>query len=86
MGTHSPRSLRPLGSNHSLRSVWCRRQTCSGARVDAKRMEPLQMRKLVDGYCSVGSLDCAMFFVLDGAGGLCVVWYVDKEFFKEGQE
>ena len=65
-GHASPWSLRPLGRSHSLRSMWRRRQTCSGARVDAKRMVPLQMRKLGNRNCSVGSMGSAIFFIYGG--------------------
>ena len=45
--------------------LWCKSQTCSGAQVDAKRIDPPQMRKWEDGNCSVGYLGsaiCVFFF------------------------
>jgi hypothetical protein len=36
-------------------------------------MEPLQMRKLVDGNCSVGSLGSAIFLFLAARASSCMV-------------
>ena len=49
--------------------LWCKRQTCSGAQVDANRIDPPQMRKWEDGNCSVGYLGsaiCVRFLVFYG--------------------
>ena len=59
--TSSLRSLRPFGRSHSSRMLWYRRQTCSGAQVDANRIDPPQMRKWEDGNCSVGYLGSAIY-------------------------
>jgi hypothetical protein len=73
----APWSLRLSGRSHLSPLLWHRRQTCSSAQVDAKRIDPLQMRKWDDGYCSVRVWEAPCDFRYSGS--IVNVWQRELE-------